>query len=289
MTESLSPESPSTSESPSAESADVLALTVAYRARFDESGPDGLLRSSGFMRWAQDCAWLHSEHLGFTRDWYARRGLWWLVRCAELNILADVRMGETVSVTTSIIGYRKVWARRRTEFARDGERVATALTDWVITDARGAPTRVPEEFLSRFRGHVQTFTPGRVLLPPTPAGADRHSIEVRAADIDPMAHVNNAAYVDYIDESLPADPLGAWAQRIPRRYRLEYVAAAGPGDQLAAESWISGNGIGHRLVGADGSEVLRATLDGQTANAAFREAVAARRAWHAPGKDAGAG
>ena len=49
--------------------------------------------------------------------WYAERGLWWLVRCAELNLLADVAMGETVTVTTTIVGYRKVWARRRTEVA----------------------------------------------------------------------------------------------------------------------------------------------------------------------------
>jgi acyl-CoA thioester hydrolase len=267
-----------------------LSLTVRYRARFDECGHDGVLRSSGFVRWAQDCAWMHSESLGFNREWYAARGLWWLVRCGELNVLANVPMGETVSVTTSVVGYRKVWARRRTEVVRpSGERAATAITDWVVTDSRGAPTRVPDEFLALFGTRVTTFVPGRVLLPPAPATVDRGEVVVRPADTDPMAHVNNAAYLDYLEERLAIAGLGDWPGRIPRRYRLEYLVPTAPGDRLTAETWAQGDGIAHRLLGPDGVEVLRATLDGRTANDAFREAVSARRPRHAPGKDAGAG
>jgi acyl-ACP thioesterase len=267
-----------------------LGLTVAYRARFDECGPSAVLRSSGLMRWAQDCAWIHSERLGFGREWYSARGLWWLVRCAELNIVGDVAMGETISVTTTVVGYRKVWARRRTEFARaGGERVATALTDWVITDARGAPTRVPDEFVALMGGRVPTFTPGRVLLPPAPPDASRSDLDPRPADIDPMAHVNNAAYIDYFDESLAQAGDAAWATRLPRRYRLEYVAAAAPGERLTAETWPLADGFAHRLTGPAGAELLRATLDAQTGHDEFREAVLARRPRHAPGKDSGAG
>jgi acyl-CoA thioester hydrolase len=263
------------------------SLSVTYRARFDECGPDGVLRASGFLRWAQDCAWQHSEALGFTREWYAERRLWWLVRCAELNLLDDVRMGETVNVRTSIVGWRKVWARRRTEFSgSDGRRVATSLTDWVITDARGAPTRVPADFLAIFGGIVQTFTPGRVLLPPTPDGAATREVAVRSADVDPMAHANNAAYLDWLDESLvPGGPaVGAVAPAaVPRRYRLEYVAAATAGDRLHAAIWPLGDGSAFRLTSADGAEVLRATVDTATDRDDFRELVA-RRAWRAPGK-----
>lgn len=266
---------------------DPFSHEVPYRARFDECGPDGLLRSSGFMRWAQDCAWQHSERLGFTREWYAARGLWWLVRCAELNLLDDVRMGETATVRTSVVGWRKVWARRRTEFTgADGRRVGSALTDWVITDSRGAPTRVPAEFGQLFGALVETFTPGRVLLPPTPAGAASYEIAVRPADVDPMAHANNAAYLDWLDESLVAGgpavaPMAP--DRVPRRYRLEYVTAAGPGDRLTASTWPLGGGSAHRLRSAGGGEILRATFDAATDRDEFRELVA-RRAWRAPGK-----
>jgi acyl-CoA thioester hydrolase len=260
---------------------------VPYRARFDECGPDGVLRASGFMRWAQDCAWQHSERLGFTRAWYAERGLWWIVRCAELNVLADVRMGETVTVTTSVVGWRKVWARRRTEFAAaDGSRVAAALTDWVITDSRGAPTRVPAEFGQIFGSIVTTFTPGRVLLPPTPAEAALRELVVRPADVDPMAHANNAAYLDWFDECLAAGGASVaplQPDRVPRRYRLEYIAPTESGDRLTAATWRLGSGSAHRLTGLASEEVLRATFDAATDHDDFRELVA-RRAWRAPGK-----
>ena len=34
---------------------------TSYRVRFDEAGPDGVLRTSGFMRYAQDLAFVEGE------------------------------------------------------------------------------------------------------------------------------------------------------------------------------------------------------------------------------------
>lgn len=269
---------------------DPLSLTLSYRARFDECGPDGTLRSAGLMRWAQDCAWIHSERLGFTRDWYAARGLWWVVRCAELNVLGTVALGETVSVSTVLSGYRRVWVRRRTEVRRaSGERVAIALTDWVLTNGRGAPTRVPDEFVVPLGTRVQTFTPGRVALPPPPPDAARREVIVRLVDIDPMAHMNSAAYVDELEECLLEAGTAEWLTRVPRRYRLEYVSAAAAAEHLTAQTWPQGAGVAHRLMGPDGTERMLATVDVQTTHDDFREAVSAARPRHAPGKDAGAG
>jgi hypothetical protein len=42
-------------------------FVAGYRVRFDEAGPDGNLRTSGVLRYAQDVAWRHSEVLGFDR------------------------------------------------------------------------------------------------------------------------------------------------------------------------------------------------------------------------------
>jgi len=38
-----------------------------YRVRFDEAGPDGLLRTSTLLRYAQDLAAFHSAKRGFDR------------------------------------------------------------------------------------------------------------------------------------------------------------------------------------------------------------------------------
>jgi acyl-CoA thioesterase FadM len=252
----------------------VAGVTVPYRVRFDECGPDGIVRTSALLRYAQDVAWIHSERLGFDRDWYTSRGLAWVVRAAELGIVAPVRLGTTLSVTTRITGFRKVWARRRTEASLpDGTLALWAHTDWVMTDHRGMPGRVPPEFPAAFATPPASFEPGRVPLPPTPDGAIRTETRVRPQDVDPMGHVNNAAYVDYLEEALAG--AGEAAQRairdIPRRVQIEYVIAAAPGSTLSAAAWpIDGPGWAWRLAGADGGpDITRArVLPGNVAAAA---------------------
>lgn len=227
--------------------------TVRYRARFDECGPDGRLRTSGLMRWAQDCAWVHSEQLGFGREWYAERGLWWLVRSAELSVPGHVALGETASVTTAVVGWRRVLARRRTSVVgADGRPVATVLTDWVLTDARGMPTRVPAAFAEIFGG-VESFEPARVVLEATPPDAPELRFTVRDHEIDPLAHANNAVYLDWLEEA--ARPLAATGLS---RFRLEYVAPAARGADVISRAWRMERGVGYRLTSAGGAELLRA-------------------------------
>ena len=232
----------------------VHGVTADYRLRFDECGPDGVVRTSSLLRYAQDVAWIHSEKLGFDRAWYADRGLAWVVRAAELGIVAPVSLGATLSISTAISGFRKVWARRRTEARlEDGTLVFWGHTDWVMTDRRGLPGRVPPEFPAAFAIAPGPFEPGRVPLPPTPDAATRHVTRVRPQDVDPMGHVNNAAYLDYLEEALIAaggDAVLAMHD-LPRRVRLEYLLPAAPFATLTGETWpyedVDGAGWAWRL------------------------------------------
>lgn len=214
--------------------------TVPYRVRFDECGPDGLVRTSALLRYAQDVAWIHSERLGFDRDWYASRGLTWLVRAARVVVLADVPLGSTLDVSTTVTGFRKVWARRRTDGRLpDGTLAYWAHTDWVIVDGRGLPTRVPAEFPSVYGSLPGPFEPGRVTLPPTPRRASTHLGVVRPQDLDPLGHVNNAAYLDYLEEALlaaGADRAAAVVAR-PRTIRIEYLVQAAPRSVVRGRTW----------------------------------------------------
>jgi hypothetical protein len=47
---------------------------------------------------------------------------------------------------------------------------------------------------------------------------------------------------------------------IPRRIRLEYVAAAMPGAEVVAATWPIDMGVAWRLADADGRELARATV-----------------------------
>ncbi|MEW5992295.1 MAG: thioesterase family protein [Chloroflexota bacterium] len=235
---------------------------AGYRVRFDEAGPDGLIRTSTLLRYAQDVAWRHSEHLGFDRRWYTERGRWWVVRSVELEVNAPIAMGRTLRVSTAVVGHRRIWARRLGEFRLgDGNLAAVATTDWVILDERGRLIRIPPDFGHAFPNRELDVEIVRVAPPASPPGSASLELPVRPHHIDPMGHVNNAVYLDWLEEAISAAGGPDAATALPRRVALEYAASAEPGDRLIATAWPDDGGWWVRLARADDNlEVARGHL-----------------------------
>ena len=233
-----------------------------YRVRFDEAAPDGRIRTSVLLRYAQDLAWYHSAYRGFTREWYRERGLTWLARAAEVTVEGDMRVGDEIVGTTQVVGWRRVWARRRTDFVdASGARLAWTNVDWVLLDRRGAPTRVPPDFDEHFWAPQATFPLGRVTLPERPAdAAPPMTIQVRPQELDPMDHVNNAVYADWLDEAIVRAGGEPDVRSIPRTIRLEYARAVEAGATASVEAWKDETGWSSRVGDANGVEHLRARL-----------------------------
>lgn len=239
--------------------------SAPYRVRFDEGGPDGLLRTSVLLRYTQDLAGYHSSVRGFVREWYAERGITWLVRAAEIAVVGPIQVGTELIGTTQVVGWRRVWARRRTEFHdADGALQAWVHIDWILVDARGAPTRIPPEFDAAFRAPAATFRLARVDLGEAPSDALRTSFTVRPHELDPMDHVNNAVYADWLDEAVLAAGGASAVRATPRFVRLEYARAAEPAAMLVAEAWPDDRAWSCRVADA-GGELLRARLEPKTA------------------------
>jgi acyl-ACP thioesterase len=239
--------------------------SAPFRVRFDEAAPDGRVRTSVLLRYAQDLAWFHSASRGFTRDWYRERGLTWLARAAEVTIECDMRVGDELVGTTQVVGWRRVWARRRTDFVDgSGRRVAWTDVDWVLLDARGAPTRVPTDFDQDFWAPQATFPLGRVSFgdPPAPAAALAPVIiHVRPQELDPMDHVNNAVYADWVDERILSAGGELDVRAIPRTMRLEYVRAAEAGARVLVDAWRDAAGWSCRVRDEAGRDLLRSRLE----------------------------
>ena len=217
---------------------------ATYRVRFDEAGPAGTLRTSGLLRYAQDVAWQHSEALGFDRAWYAERQLTWLVRAAEIEVNLGAGMGSSIDVSTEVLGYRKVWARRRSELRlRDGTLSAWVHTDWLLIDAVGRPTRVPSEISHLLAAPVFDAALARVNTGDPPPTAAVRGFAVRPQELDPLGHVNNAVYLDWLGEGIR----DAGGDDEPRRFRLEYPAAAEPDAGLERVTWPHDGGWAHHV------------------------------------------
>ena len=231
---------------------------TGYRVRFDEAGPDGRARTSALLRYAQDIAWRHSEDLGFDREWYRARGFGWVVRAVELELHAPIPMSHTLQVSTAVVGHRRIWARRLSECRlADGGLAARVTTDWVLLDGRNRIVRIPGDFGVAF---VNPETKSEILRVPPPDGPSVSSLtlQVRPRDLDPFDHVNNAVYVDWLDEALeaagwrPATPEGA------ETWRLEYLASAGRGDEVVVDLHGDASAWQARIRRLDGPELLRA-------------------------------
>ena len=231
---------------------------AGYRVRFDEAGPNGLLRTSALLRYAQDIAWRHSEALGFDRAWYQERGLGWVVRGCELDVRAPIPIGHTLRVSTAVIGHRRIWARRFGECRlADGRPAATVTTDWVLLDARNRVVRIPDDFGVAF---TNPEVKSEILRVEAPVDAPASVIElaVRPSDLDPLDHVNNAVYVDWLEEALEAAGWPDANEALPRSYRLEYLASAAPGDRVTVSLHGDSPTWSAVIRRQDGPELLRA-------------------------------
>ncbi len=242
------------------------AFDAPFRVRFDEAGPGGLVRTSSLLRYAQDLAWQHSDAKGFDRAWYAGRGVTWLVRAAELGVTGRMASGDTLTGTTEVVGFRRAWSRRRTIFCdATGAETAWVHIDWVLVDERGVPQRISSDIQAGFTVGVATFPLARVELAEPPVDAVTGRIPVRLQELDPLDHVNNAVYADWLDEQVATvgGAEGEAATRaVPRRVGLEYARAAERGATVVATTWRDPADASWscRLDGEDGVPLLRARL-----------------------------
>ncbi len=236
--------------------------SAPYRVRFDEAGPDGLIRTSVLLRYTQDLASFHSTARGFGRAWYAEQGLTWLVRTAELAVVEAIPVGAELNGTTWVVGGRRVWARRLTEFHdTTGALAARVLIDWVLLDAGMSPTRIPPVFDVVFGAPPTELKLGRVDLGAAPPHSARLPFIVRPQELDPMDHVNNAVYADWLDEAVIATGAASAARAVPRVVRLEYLRSAEPSEALIGTTWRDAGGWSFQLAAATGPERLRARLE----------------------------
>jgi len=230
---------------------------AGYRVRFDEAGPNGAMRISSLLRYAQDIAWRHSERTGFDRAWYAERGFGWVVRGVALELGEAVPMGHTLRLSTAVVGHRRIWARRLCECRLvTGELAARVTTDWVLLDARGRIMRIPEAFGLAFSNPELDEEILRVPKPAEPVATSLR-IAVRGRDLDPLDHVNNAVYLDWLWEA--RDAAGeAWTSVPPATLGIEYLASAARGDTVTVELHGTPEAWTGVIRGATGVEFVRA-------------------------------
>ncbi len=164
-------------------------FTATRRVRLGDVDVEGLLRFDSVARYLQDVA--SDDAL----DAALPNAMGWVVRRTMIRTGHPCELNEHVTLTTFCTGSGRSWAERRTTIngAEGGSIEAVSL--WVQIDAAtGRPVRLTDDFFVCYGAAASGRTVSSKLSLPAPAGApDVRRWQFRRTDLDPFAHINNAA------------------------------------------------------------------------------------------------
>lgn len=233
-----------------------LTHTRTFRVRSYECDAYGHVNNANYIRYMQEAALDASAAVGYDEARYIELGHIWLIRETNIEYLRPLRFGDSVEVTTWVDDFRRVRSRRMYELrsVASGEMVAKASTDWVYIEREtGRPARVPEAMVAAFAPDGLPDTPSTrdpfPAMPAPPPGVVTVRREVEWRDIDPQQHVNNANYLNYMEEcGFRATLAFGWSHQrmqsegfaiVARQLRVEYRQPATFGDTLIVSTFLS--------------------------------------------------
>ncbi len=226
--------------------------TASRRVRLGDVSPQGLARLDAVARYLQDVARDDSADAAFSDP------MAWVVRRTLIEVAWAPRFQEMLELATWCSGFGGRWAERRTRIRGDGGAAVDASSVWVHIDSdTGRPRRLGEEFHGVWGvAAAGRRVSARRLLDSAPGpGATRLRWLTRAADLDVMRHMNNAAHWVAVVEAM--DRLGAAPLRL--RAELEHNAAIGSEDDAVLWGCSIAGGVDVWMI-VDGSGATAARV-----------------------------
>lgn len=218
------------------------------------------LNHTNYFRLLQEAALRAAAHHGHGRDLLRDRDRGWVLTETYARFYRPLGIGDSVRVTTWADSARRFSALRQYLMGSrdDPGSVARAVSRWSFVDLKtGRPAPIPVQDMDRFTSGALEPPPQALELPPWPPelgslgprtafSVDRR---VEHRDIDPEGHVNNAGYVNYMEDCALMQcayygwPLSRMADAgfaaVARRYGIRYRAPAFADDYVRTTTWIA--------------------------------------------------
>jgi acyl-ACP thioesterase len=192
------------------------------------------LRLEAIARILQDLATDDVDDAGL-----AHRGDVWVVRRLDIDIRERPVYLDHIDLSTFCSGLGPRWAERRTTIERAGIALAEASSLWVFIDRdHGRPLRLEDDFIAVYGESAAARTvSGRLRHSRPPGDLARRRWALRESDFDVLDHVNNARYLEAVEDELAA--------RLPECRLLsasfEYRGAVERGDRVDLVSTLTGD------------------------------------------------
>ena len=208
-----------------------------------------------------DAAWNHAEQLGFGYGHLAKQGLLWVLVRLLVRIERYPLWSDNAELSTWPRGTSGAFALRDFELLeRDGKRLATGASNWLVLDAATHRPQRIDKLLFHVPNLVTRIGAGREprKLPSLQPGAAALTTTAQYSDIDVNEHVNSARYIGWLLDSY--SPAFHRAHTL-RCLEINYVTETRWSDTISVVSdQRSAVEFSHWIVKPDQSEVCRAEL-----------------------------
>ncbi len=239
------------------------SYTAHFRVRHYELDAHDEMPTRALARLFQETAMGASTSEGYDIAWYDAHHTVWVIREMTIEHLRPVHYLDDLTVTTWLSDMQRVRAYREYQArnARSGEVVACGRAYWAYIDRQTMfPTRIPADVIEQFAPNgiraVTHCKPRAFSL----LGADHPPVEIHTRrrvqhyEADSMQHVNNAIYLDWLEEPL-AEMTPPSRRLCLRRHDIEYLRGALPGEEVDIATRLVG--VGHYAT-AWAQEITRA-------------------------------
>ncbi len=189
------------------------------------------MRLEALVRFFQDVATDDADDSGLTTI-----GGVWVVRRLAIVIESLPYFHDRVELLTFCSGTGPRWAERRTTLTNEKDAHVEAAAVWVLIDgAGGRPMALEEEFHAIYGESTKgRRISSRLSHQPPPADAAARPWVLRESDFDVLEHVNNARYLEAVEDELSRLLPGSHV----RRAEFEYRGAVERGDELVLRSAV---------------------------------------------------
>jgi YbgC/YbaW family acyl-CoA thioester hydrolase len=214
----------------------------SYTVRYDEGDCYGLMKPAAFLRYMQDIAALDAEDAQLGGDGN------WIIKRTVVSFAEPIPVHTPLSLQTYGLGFTRITAQRAYDariVGREQARpVVAARSLWVYIDARGRPARLPERTAQIWLPDGPEAQIPDVPWPDFPTHAPTCvNYTVRFSDTDLMKHINNATYVEVLDNAAweayaQAGITPDTAEMQALDYTIEYQESARLGEQLEIQTWL---------------------------------------------------
>jgi acyl-ACP thioesterase len=239
-----------------------LSLTQKHKVTSFEIDNHGFLKLSGLFELLQDNAYNNATLINCGYDVMKNLGIFWILSRIKIRLERVPRWNDEISLTTWPRGFDKLFGVR--DFiVRDSEDhpIITATSYWLIIDAK---TYMPRRLSTTPLQFPDIHSTPKALDEPLSKLESLHPMKeefvrkIMISDIDVNHHVNNARYLDFIQDAFHPD--GIRMDRL-ESIQVNYNGESRIDDQISIRKSGSGEDFSVELLNADsGKSVLFSSL-----------------------------